>query len=84
MSGKDYMGLLCLFFVLMSFAGCQGTKITIGNDRHPDQKSKSVFLCLSHDIRDFPSLVVSRYYYDSFDAITYLIYCEVVKISLKR
>ena len=37
MSGKDYMGLLCLFFVLMSFAGCQGTKITIGNDRHPDQ-----------------------------------------------
>ena len=36
MNRKDYMSLSCLFLILLFFIGCQGTRITIGNDRHPD------------------------------------------------
>ena len=36
MNRKNQIRLLSLFFVLFLFIGCHGTKITIGNDRHPD------------------------------------------------
>ena len=36
MNWKNFIGLFCLFFALILFVGCQGTRITIGNERHPD------------------------------------------------
>ena len=36
MNRKDCIILLCMFFTLLFFIGCHGTKVTIENDRHPD------------------------------------------------
>lgn len=39
MNRKCCMSVLCLFFVLLSFNGCQGTRFVIGNDTQPDDSA---------------------------------------------
>ena len=36
MNRKDCIVIFCIFFILLFFIGCQGTRVIIGNDRHPD------------------------------------------------